>query len=289
MGADFTVFWNTGLAILLGQDPYAVPLSAYPPALAYLYTLFALLPRDVIFPIWVGANGMLFFDVLRRRKLLRQTAAWVASAPVWFILITGQIDILFFWLAEFLGAGGWKAVITAALITLKPQLALVILPWYLLRWLRAERGQLLRWALVCLPLHTFPLLFDPGIFGRWLAVLGEQSGWRQTFSSGLFLFTNLGVPGWIFVLPALALAVWGLTRDEKTSRAAQLLAQPSAVWYVDVLLVGALPWQIYLPVSMAGFIAAALVHNNLPFFFIALSALLWRVIKERQAPAPRAA
>ena len=37
------------------------------------------------------------------------------------------------------GAGG-------AFLTLKPQLAAVVLPWFLMRWLKYERGLLMRWA-----------------------------------------------------------------------------------------------------------------------------------------------
>jgi hypothetical protein len=282
MGFDFTVFWNTGLAILQGRDPYSVHLSAYPPAMAYLYALFALLPLWLAFPIWCGANTALFLDVLRRRGLVRQAPAWLASAPVWFILFTGQIDIVFFWLAEFLEKGGWKAVIAAALTTLKPQLALVVLPWYLLRWLAKDRAQLLRWAGLCLLLHAFPLIFDPGIYARWFAAAGEQPGWRMLISTGVFLFANLGIPAWLLALPAVALAVWGLTRDEKTSRLAMLLAQPVGVWYMDVLLVGAAPWQIYLPVSLLAFVAGVLLKNSFPFVFIPLAVLAWRVSKKYQ-------
>jgi len=52
-------------------------------------------------------------------------------------------------------------VLAAAFLTLKPQLALVVLPWYLLRWLRTERGLLLRWAGLCALLHALPLVSLP--------------------------------------------------------------------------------------------------------------------------------
>ena len=88
LGFDFSVFWETGRAILAGRDPYSVHLSAYPPAMAYLYALFALVPFELAFPLWVGLNVLFLLDTLRRKNLVRQFPGWLLSTPSLFLLIT---------------------------------------------------------------------------------------------------------------------------------------------------------------------------------------------------------
>ena len=169
LGFDFSVFWETGRALLEGRDPYSVHLSAYPPAAAYFYALFALIPMAYAFPLWCGANILFLYDTLRRRGLAREFPAWLASTPALFILLSGQIDLLYLWLANFILAEGRWAVLAAVLVTLKPQVAFVVLPWHLLRWLRFHPKRLFAWAGMCLLLHGFPLLNDPNVYQRWLA------------------------------------------------------------------------------------------------------------------------
>ncbi len=279
LGFDFSVFWDTGRAILAGSDPYAVHLSAYPPAMAYLYTLFALVPFSLAYPIWCGLNVLFLLDTVRRKGLIRQFPAWLASTPSLFLLMTGQIDLLFLWFANFMSGSGWSAALAAALITLKPQAAFVLLPWLLLGWMRRERLQLLRWAGLCLLLHGFPLLFDPGIYQRWIQAVLQQPGWRAPISSGLFLLTNLNIPAWMLAIPAAAVAIWGLTRDEMTARTALLLAQPVGIWYEDILLLGAVSWKVYLPLTVVAFILSVLFQNSLPFLLIPLVVLAVRLKK----------
>lgn len=275
LGYDFSVFWETGRALLEGRDPYAVPFSAYPPAAAYFYALFALLPLALAFPLWSGANILFLLDTLRRRGLARQFPAWLAATPSLFVLLTGQIDLFYLWLAQFLFTNSRWTVIPAALVTLKPQVAFVVLPWHLLRWLRSAPRRLLIWSGLCLLLHGFPLLIDPQVYQRWFAVLHEQAGWRAPLSTGIFLFSNLGIPAWILAVPALLIAAWGLTRGSETARAALLLAQPSGVWYQDVLLTGAAPWKFFLPLTWGAFALSYLSQNSLPFLLIPLGVIFW--------------
>jgi hypothetical protein len=283
LGFDFSVFWETGRALLAGQDIYAVHLSAYPPAAAYLYALFALLPFGIAFPIWSGANVLFLFDTLRRRGMAKQFAAWLGCTPVLFVLLTGQIDLFYLWVASFLPLGNGQGVAAAVLITLKPQAALVLLPWFLIRWLLREPRKLLAWGIGCLALHGLPLVFDPGVYQRWFAVLGSQAGWRAPISSGVFLLSNANIPLWVMAMLAAAAAIWGLTRDADTARAALLLAQPSGVWYMDALLAGTIDWRFFLPLSWAAFIAAQVVENSLPLIVIPLGVVAWNVWRRKRA------
>jgi hypothetical protein len=245
LGFDFHNFWNIGRAVLAGLSPYSVPDSFYPPATAYLFGLLGLLPFNLSFGLWTGVNVILFQrSILRVQKGWSQIA-WLAFAPVTFILLTGQIDILFLWLAGFLGSKGWKAVLAGVLITLK---------------------------------HALPLLADPLIYQKWLASAGGESSWRLPASPGVFALTNLNIPLILIGILAAAIILSGLLllHDAMFSKTAQLLALPAGLWYENVFVVGSTPWWMLVPISWLAFWAALQAHNNYPFVIIPLVSIVWQ-------------
>jgi len=289
-GADFFNFWAIGRAILAGQTPYSYSISQYPPATAFFFVLLALLPFQFSYALWTGLNFVLVVDFIRKLKQNHWKWAWLGFAPVLFVLLVGQIDIFFLWLASLMPTRGWKAVLLGALLTLKPQIAFIVLPWFLLQWLIHERATLLKWVLVTAALHLSPLLFDPNIYQKWLASIQTQEDWRMLASPGVFALSNLYVPLLIILLMALAIAILGIRRDPLTSRAAQLLALPMGLWYENVLLLGSVPWWLVVPVSWLTFYVATLVHNNYPFAIIPLLVFGWRMLhKPEQAENPQPA
>ena len=283
LGKDFYVYWQIGKAVLAGLDPYSVTDSFYPPATSLLFALLSLLPFTPAFALWTGAGAVVFWDTLRRLKL---PLIWFGFTPTIFLLMTGQMDIFFLWLAGFLPAGGWAAVVAGGLITLKPQLAFVILPWFLVRWAIHERILLARWVGFCVLLHLLPLLYDPTLYTRWLTAVQGETGWRLLASPGLFALTNLKIPLVMIAIIAVVAAIWSLWRDQLTSRAAQLLALPGGLWYNSVLLTGAAPWWLLVPLSWVAFILAVLFQNSLPLALIPLGAFVWLVARSTQARLP---
>lgn len=282
IGWDFLVFWQVGEAVLKGLNPYAVAYSRYPPATNLFFTIFALVPYFIAFAVWSGASLVLYVDTLRRMKKSRWSiAAWLFFTPAIFTFLTGQIDIFFLWLGQWLTRGGWKAATAGALITLKPQLAAVILPWFLIRWLMKDRGLLLKWAGVTLGLHMLPLALDVGIYSKWFAALTGVSEMKVPLSSGIFSLTAMNVPVVILAAAALGAAVWGLTRDEATSRAALMFSNPLTIWYDDVLLAGSAPVKVIVPYSWAMFGLAYLFSSSIPLATIPLAVLVWKLRKDR--------
>ncbi len=282
VGWDFSVFWQIGQAILQGHNPYSVGYSVYPPATTFLFAPFGVLPFLPSFAIWTGINVILYLVTLRRAGLKRSIWAWFAFTPLLFNLLSGQLDVFFFFLAAFLPFGGWPAVAAGVLLTLKPQLALVVLPWFLVRWVKNNPRLLLVWGATSLALHLLPLLFDPDIYQKWLTSLQGVSEMKMGVSSGVFSLTAFGVPVWLAALVAIPVAVWGLFQDEATSRAAQLLAFPITIWYDDVLLAGSLPARWLVPYSVVVFAAAYFLQNNLPLATIPIVALAFRLYAKRQ-------
>jgi hypothetical protein len=280
LGADFFNFWSIGRLILAGQNPYSYPISQYPPAAAYFFALLAFLPFQISYGLWTGFNIVLVIDYIHKLKQNHWKWAWLAFAPVIFILMTGQIDIFFLWIASLIPAKGWKAILLGAVMTLKPQIAFIVLPWYLLQWLLHERKTLFLWFLLTFIIQLFPLTLDPLIFNKWLASIQSEPGWRILASPGVFALSILNVPMIIIILIAIAICIVGLRRDPMTSRAAQLLALPMGLWYENVLLIGTVPWWLIVPVSWLAFYIATLVHNNFPFVVIPLLVFTWRMLSK---------
>lgn len=309
IGWDFSIFWEIGRAILSGQNPYAVAYSRYPPATAFFFVLFGLLPFLPSFAIWSGANVIIYLISLRRIGTSKSTLLWMLYTPFLFNLLTGQIDILFLWAAGFLSVSGyqkqepasenspgmriwqqetgrWAPVFSGIFLTLKPQLAAVILPWFLLRWLVKDRKLLAAWTAGTLVLHTLPLLYDPGIYRQWLTALEGVSSMKMGVSSGVFAFQLLDIPFWVLALVALALSLWGLAQPESTNRAAQLSAFPITIWYDDVLLAGLGNPIWMVAISWLAFITSVLVRNSLPLITIPFGLLSWQIFKQNRAFKP---
>jgi hypothetical protein len=295
IGWDFSIFWQIGQAVLQGRSPYTVELSRYPPAAAFLFVVFALLPFMVSFAVWSGINIVLAIDGLRRMGRNWKGLVWLLYTPFIFNLMTGQIDVIFWWAAFFLEPGKpgptytkWKVLVVwipalaAAFLTLKPQLAVVVLPWYLLRWMRRQRGHVLRWVGLCAVLHLLPLWVDPMIYKQWLAALSGVSEMKSGVSAGIFTFGLFGLPTWLLAGLGLVLAVWGWFQDEWVSRAAQLSAFPLTIWYDDMLLAGRGPARLMVPLSWLAFASAALVQNSVPLVAIPVGALVWELLQRRQ-------
>jgi hypothetical protein len=287
IGWDFSVFWQIGQAVLQGQSPYTVEFSRYPPAAAFLFVIFALLPYSVSFALWSGMNIVLTLHGLRRMHLGRFGLLWLLYTPLIFNFLTGQLDVLFWWAALSLEAGetpstwkSWKAWVPAlagAFLTLKPQLAMVVLPWYALRWLRYQRGLVVRWVGLCAVLHLLPLWYDPMIYSQWLEALRGVSEMKSGVSAGIFAFGLLGLPTWLLAGLGLAIAVWGWFQGEEVSRPAQLSAFPLTIWYDDMLLAGRGPALLLVPLSWLAFAGAAVAQTSLPLVVIPVGTLVWEL------------
>ncbi len=282
IGHDFHVFWETGQAVLNGGNPYSVAFALYPPITSLLFALFALLPFLPSFGVWTGINVILCLSSFRRMKLGRFSWAWLLFAPVLFNFLTGENDLPFLWLAIFLPQGGWKAVTAAVLITMKPQLALVLLPWFLVRWLKRDRRLVIGWLAGTLAFQLLPLLSSPSIFQDWLAAIQEGTQSRMVISSGIFALAAYGFPVWLAGILSAAIAIWGLFQDEMTSRAAQLIAIPITIWYDDALLAGSAPMRLLIPFSLLAFLASYLLQSALPLSAIPLVVVFYRLVGQRQ-------
>lgn len=286
LGKDFFVFWQIGQAILAGSPLYSVPESLYPPATLLFFSPLGLLPFSVAFSLWSAINVLLYYVSLRKLTQAKPLM-WFLYTPALFVLLTGQIDIIFLWLATFLHSEiTWKKVTAAILLTLKPQIAFIVLPWHLLRWVKQQPRFLISWLLGCTVLHILPLSLNVNIYSKWLDATRSYSQNRMLLSPGIFTLTNFSIPLWILIVLAAILIFVGLIKSEAISKTMQILALPMGIWYEDIFLVGLASWKWLIPISWAAFIAAFLAKSSVPFLIIPLFVLIYRWWLEKKMPEP---
>jgi hypothetical protein len=208
------------------------------------------------------------------------------------MFIAGQIDLFFLALATRLSKGGWQAAVSGALITLKPQLAFILLPWFLARWLVADRRTLARFAGASAILHAAPLLYDPAIYTKWFERISLLSGRRTMGAPGLFGLTSHGVPEtYIYVVAGLILALVGLAGalnilPERRVRPWLALIDPAIMQYDLVLLIDTAPWYVLLPVSWLTIPLVLWLKSPLPFALMPLAAIVWQALAAASERSP---
>ena len=300
IGWDFSNFWKIGQIILAGGNPYSLDFSWYPPAASLVFAFFGWMPFNTAYLAWTAINIGLYFLGLRLLNRFREWWLWFLYTPFLFILLSGQFDIPFFcaaaimvyfsgenelpeylkgWMIHFLR--DWAPAVMGAFLMLKPQLAAVVLPWFLIRWLTTNRPFFLRWLAVTLVINLIPLLYDVNIYNQWISALLGVGEKKMEVSAGIFGLGILGIPGWLLWILSASLYVWGLFRREKISRAAQLTAFPISAWYDAVLLVGSCPGWFMVLLSWVALGASFLLKNNVPMVLIPAGALVYLVAADR--------
>jgi hypothetical protein len=278
LGKDFFIFWQMARGLFSGLPFYSTNEALYPPISYFLFAPFGLLPFNIAFAIWTGINVVLFTISIRKLSP-KFNYVWFLFTPTIFILMTGQIDIIFLFLSVLLLSKIPSIqLLGAVLLTIKPQIAFIILPWYIFRWLKQDRVFLLKWILACVMLHSLPLLADAQIYLKWFDVLKQYAGIRLPLSPGLFSLSAFKIPVWVLGVVALPIMVIGLISRKNVSISAQLLAMPMGLWYEDLFLIGSASWKILIPLSWAVFLMAYLCESSAPMMLLPLAAFVINLI-----------
>lgn len=273
-GWDFSILWDAGQAVLQGQDPYTVPHFFYPIHVAYIWAVFALLPTQVSFWIWISLNlGLL---VLIFRKTFWQ---WLLYVPILHMMSSGQVD-LFLWSLETGMQRSWRGVFWGAMITLKPQAALLLLPWHLLDWLYHDRKILLRWGMATILLWMAPLIWYPNWIAVWLNAAPSYTILSASNTPGLFSLLRLYPALWLALASiALVIFVWGQFQSKEIARAAAVFSSPLGLFYSVMALLGCAPAWILTPLSLLSAFLSLMTNTFIPFILLPLAVLgfqLWR-------------
>jgi hypothetical protein len=276
-GCDFFIIYRVGQAILTGGDPYAVYGSYYPPAASFAFGLFALVPPATALIIWTFANAFFLVRIARGRAAL----AWLWFYPVAWTFVAGQVDLLFVWLATYLPEKGWKSVVAAALLTLKPQLGIVLLAWWGWKWLRTDRRKLAQVAGAAVIVQGLPILFRPELLTGWLHRLAAGGAGRLLASSGIWTLAPEPTPQQVVGLALLSLTILSLgitfARSETGIRATLLSVIPFTVTYDSSALVGAAPAWLLVPLSWLLWAATKALGTFVPLGLLPVVVLLWQM------------
>lgn len=274
-GFDLDIMYRCGLALLAGQNPYALPGAAYPPAMVLLFAVLALLPWGVVLWTVTGLNIMALVALKGRSALV-----WLFFIPVFHVIASGQVSLFFVLLIPLLWKGGWRAAVAVALFTLKPQLAIVALPFFLVRWMMTSEGRwtLVKAAAISIALLVLPLVVRPTLYSEYLAVSGAATAYKWP---GAGVWNATALPTWALACMGAALGLLGLlTTSYPLSKAAMALGAPMFSYYDTVFLMDCGPAWLLVPVSWAALGLSHAVGSFLPFALIPLSAFLWAARKE---------
>jgi hypothetical protein len=158
MFQDWYIFYQAGRAISEGISPYSVAGYFNPIQAAWLLSFTTWLP----FQAWAWTMVALSFAgiliIARKRAIF-----YVLSAPFIFGAFMGMLDV-FLWIPARLGGG-----LGLALLTLKPQLAMIYVPFRLMEWKRQGNiRQIVLFFTGTALLWGIPAMFSPGWVTEWI-------------------------------------------------------------------------------------------------------------------------
>ena len=237
---DFQMFYGSATDFLQGTSPYrGKGLSFYhPPLTLYLYELFAHLPRNLAYELWlalkIAALSALF--LIWNRHFLKLDLAWTTvvyfilayNATIYADLVSGNISIfeqLGLWIGFAALLQGGYALFSLCVV-LVAQFKLTPIFFAVLLLLAPKRPQWL-WFAVCVvgfvAVFLLNLLFQPALLKDFFTVAAALDE-RGANSPGTLafvrdVFDRIGGPGFserthvdeaIFVIAALAVGVSSL-------------------------------------------------------------------------------
>lgn len=277
-GYDFGVLWQAGRAVWLGQDPYAVNGFFYPLPVAYLFAPLAPLPRPIAFWTWLVLNLAILIGLLRWRVVV-----WVLYFPLLHLFSSGQVDLALWALGSRLRTG-WRSALAAAVITLKPQVAFILLPWILWRWLREDRQTLAMWGGMAAALWGVLLPLDPTWPVRWRAAVPPLTALSRSNAPGLWSLERWFPGAWpVLLILAAAVFVWGLFQNQSVGRAAAALANPSGLFYDLLVLIETAPAWLLVPLSWAAVLLTLWWQVFVPWALVPLAVILYH--RFRRSPS----
>ena len=286
MSNDFIqFFWEIGRAVLEGRNPYTITGNVYPPITSLFFVIFAIFPKQTSFILWLIFNLIIIAFFLGKKKPFIKNLIWIGYTPLLFTLIAGQLEIFFLWIYSYVcqdDQNSWMQVIAASLLTLKPQIALILLPWVVIKWIKLERRKLFRWIILCFSLHGFPFLISPELYVQWWQSGSRVTAQYMTNSPGVFSLTSIGVP--VYVLAPIATLIFfiGFKYFRVGSLQANILSIPYGTWYNSTLLVNSAPWQLLIPVSWVALFLSYQCKATYFFLLVSLFAFLWTIINQER-------
>lgn len=260
--SDFAVLYRWAGEMWKGDyvGQYAYPFMV-------LISPISLIPINIVAALWFVTMLLILVLTLKRESLY-----WIFFIPFLQVLFLGQIDPLFWLIYRSKRPAVW------ALLSLKPQLLLLVLPKIITCKRRA-----LEFLAAMAALHLPFWLIRPAWPLEWLNFLSTYSQNRLTRMpgttvSGEILFSIWALP----FLASLILLVWFRRRNLE---AAFFLVNPFLLPYDYSLLMGSIS-KIIIPLSWLALWIAWQVNTSWPYTLMLLAILSFETIRARRAKIP---
>lgn len=261
MAFDYIMFYNAIQMMQVGYSPYQFLGFISPFPFALFFYPFGLLP------FWIGFG---LFTLLNLSILVYITK-WnvfkvILFSPITFCLWVGNIDIIVVGLAF---TNTWWGV---ALSSLKPQLAIWIIPYYFYTWFKNREWQKLQLSCASILLiYSIPTIFNPDWIGEWRSVtpsiLHYATHASSIFGSISFLPDNIVAQSILFVTIALLTLPMMLYSNKTNYWNIMAMFNPVSNLYSLSILMNKVDFTSIL-MSWALIPFALYLHTGLPFVFI---------------------
>ncbi|KKL18859.1 hypothetical protein LCGC14_2471300, partial [marine sediment metagenome] len=184
-----------------------------------------------------------------------------------------QVDLILVALIPLLSSKGWKAGYAAAFITLKPISAIIILPWFIIQWLREQPKTVLYFVLASLCIHLAPLLIEPRILFEWISVIMNSGTDHYLGGIGVWLLDGIH-PLFLLLSSLVLIALALISKRAAVSRALLALANPFAMFYHAVYLINERSSVRSILMANLGFVLAAITKSLAPLILIPTAFLM---------------
>ena len=243
-----------------GISPYRVEGFINPVQVAWLLSFTTWMPFSVWVPVMICLSFILIVLLAKKRS------HWILlSFPFVFGLSMGSLDA-FLWVPARL-LGGWGL----SLLTLKPQLGLLLIPLQLVEWWRQRNWrEIISFSFSCLLLWGIPTLIQPLWIKDWLTALPPMST-RTTVAASIAGFSALTGFIWLYILLFVIVLVVLLTSKSRSFYVAAMFS-PS-IWPSDWIICAEFAtWRFTL---LSWFLVPTGLSPNGAQFYWLLGLLVW--------------
>jgi hypothetical protein len=257
---DWYIFYAAGQAVSMGISPYKVEGFINPIQVAWLLSFTSWLPFSVWVPIMISLSFIAIVFLAKKRS------HWILlSLPFIFGITMGSLDAFLWVPARLLGGLG------LSLLTLKPQLGLLLIPMQLLEWWRKKNWrEISAFFIASIVMWGIPTLIQPHWIKDWLTALPPMST-RTTDSASVAGFSALTGHEWFYVaLFAIVLVILLFYKSQDFYLAAMF--SPS-IWPSDWIICAEFATWRFTLVSWL-LVPTGLTTNGAQFYWL-LGALVW--------------
>lgn len=257
---DWYIFYRAGQALSEGISPFRVEGFFNPIQVAWILSFTTWVPFSIWAPLMIVISFLLLVALARKRS------HWILlSLPFIFGMIMGSLDA-FLWVPARL-FGGWGL----ALLTLKPQLGIILIPIQLLNWwCEDKRRDIANFLISTFLLWGIPTLIRPAWVKEWLNALPPLSS-RMHFAASFSGFSALTGAEWIYVL--LFGIVLTLILIKRSQAFYVVAAFSPSIWPSDWMIASEFVTWRFTVLSWL-LIFTGLTVNGAQFFWL-LGILIW--------------